>query len=550
MKLRPLRVGLALAMVGLAAPLAVASPASAGAPAQAGTTVKIDTGDNFFKPKTVTIEVGTTVKWTNTGRSVHSVTPNKGHKFGEDTLRPDADYSFTFNEPGTYPYYCTFHGAPGVGQHGTIKVTSPATPTTPTTSAYGTETTVPGPPTTAAKQTSGVIHVPADAPTIQAAVDRAAPGALVLVSPGVYKEAVTVTHPQIVIRGLDRNTTILDGGFTLDNGIKVIDADGVAVENMTARNFTANGFFWTGVKGYRGSYLTATRNGDYGIYAFDSTDGQFDNSYGSGSPDAGFYIGQCKQCNALMINDEAEWNGLGYSGTNAGGNLVITKSSFHNNRAGIAPNSETSEKYFPQKKATIVGNKVFDNNNSQNAAIELAVTARGNGILVTGGIGDIVERNLVTGHETSGIAIVPMPETITRPDAPAPIDFEARDNTVQKNVTRDNQYDLAFLTSIAKPDDPGGNCFSGNTFKTSLPDKIETLVPCGKPASKSYKGDLAKFSQLLLAEQPPSLDYTTVTLPDASTQKNMPKASSTKHRPATNEPSIKVDPNKVPVPKG
>jgi hypothetical protein len=106
------------------------------------------------------------------------------------------------------------------------------------------------------------------------------------------------------------------------------------------------------------------------------------------------------------------------------------------------------------------------------------------------------------------------------------------------------------LTSIAKPDDPGGNCFSGNTFKASLPDKIEQLVPCGKAASKSYKGDLAKFSELLLAQQPPSLDYRTVQLPDASKQKNMPKASSKKHRAATNEPSIKINPKTVPVPKG
>ena len=91
-------------------------------------------------------------------------------------------------------------------------------------------------------------------------------------SPGVYKEAVTVTTDRLVIRGLDRNKVILDGGFTLDNGIKVLSADGVAVENMTARNYTQNGFFWTGSTGYRGSYLTGTRVGDYAIYAFDSVE--------------------------------------------------------------------------------------------------------------------------------------------------------------------------------------------------------------------------------------------------------------------------------------
>src|SRR5262249_37172943 len=153
--------------------------------------------------------------------------------------------------------------------------------------------------------------VPEDYRTIQAAVDAAKPGSLVLVAPGVYREAVTVTSPNIVIRGLDRARTILDGGFVRDNGIKVL-ADGVAVENMTGRDYKENGFFWTGVTGYRGSYLTAIRNGDYGIYAFDATKGQYDHDYGAGSPDAGFYIGQCYPCDAVITDSIAEWNGIGY----------------------------------------------------------------------------------------------------------------------------------------------------------------------------------------------------------------------------------------------
>ena len=156
--------------------------------------------------------------------------------------------------------------------------------------------------------------MPADAQTIQAAVDRARQGDLVLVSPGVYKESVTIGTDGIVLRGVDRNRTILDGGFERDNGVFVVGADGVAVENMTARNFTENGFFWNGVLGYRGSYLTAYRNGDYGVYAYDSQYGIFEHSYGSGSPDSGFYIGQCNPCHAVITDVVAEYNQLGYSG--------------------------------------------------------------------------------------------------------------------------------------------------------------------------------------------------------------------------------------------
>ena len=129
------------------------------------------------------------------------------------------------------------------------------------------------------------LAVPTGYKTIQSAVDAAKPGDLILVSPGVYREAVNVTTDRLVIRGLDRNKTILEGDFTATNGIRVLGAKGVAIENMTARDYKSNGFFWTGVTGYRGSYLTAYRNGDYGIYAFDSTEGLIEESYASGSPD-------------------------------------------------------------------------------------------------------------------------------------------------------------------------------------------------------------------------------------------------------------------------
>ncbi len=105
-----------------------------------------------------------------------------------------------------------------------------------------------------------------------------------------------------MLRGVDRNRTILDGEFKRDNGVFVVGGDGVVVENLTARNFTENGFFWNGVLGYRGSYLTAYRNGDYGVYAYDSQYGQFDHSYASGSPDSGFYIGQCNPCHAVITD--------------------------------------------------------------------------------------------------------------------------------------------------------------------------------------------------------------------------------------------------------
>ena len=320
--------------------------------------VEVESKDNVFVPAAIRVNPGTTVRWKNKGRSADDILPadpkqDFGVPFGVDAdhFGPGDDYEFRFDLPGVYAYYCSLHGSRHKGMIGEIVVGD--------VDASG-GTTAPG----GAGRTGGTLRVPSDYPTIQQAVDDAKPGSLVLVAPGVYKEAVTVTTPDLVIRGLSRTRTVLDGGFRLDNGIKVL-ADGVAVENMTARNFERNGFFWTGVKGYRGSYLNAIRNGDYGIYAFDSTYGQFDNDYGAGSPDAGFYIGQCFPCHALITDSLAEWNGIGYSGTNAGGDLLATRSVWRHNRVGIVPNSGTGEEGYPQHGMTIAGNTVYANNNAE-----------------------------------------------------------------------------------------------------------------------------------------------------------------------------------------
>ena len=107
-------------------------------------------------------------------------------------------------------------------------------------------------PATTEAASDGVRRVPADYPTIQEAVDAADPGDLVLISPGIYNEAVNVATDELTIRGLDRNEVILDGEFELENGIRVLGASGVAVENMTAINYTVNGFYWIEADGYRG----------------------------------------------------------------------------------------------------------------------------------------------------------------------------------------------------------------------------------------------------------------------------------------------------------
>ena len=416
----------------------------------------------------------------------------------------------------------------------------------------------------------GTIEVPADHETIQDAVDAAAPGDLILVSPGVYNEAVNVATPELTIRGLDRNEVILDGEFQLDNGIRVLGAGGVAIENMTARNYTFNGFFWTGVDGYRGSYLTAYRNGDYGVYAFDSVNGLFEHSFAAGSPDAGFYIGQCYPCNAVIDDVHSEHNGLGYSGTNSGGNLLVVNSRFNNNRAGIATNSGSYELCYPQRESTIAGNLVYSNNQPDTPAIDDAIFVMGTGIVVSGGVRDTVSRNRVWDHDRFGIVLAPYPEEQALDDQPSrevwdspcsetrddPVSsappelllWEASENVVTDNVIEDSGIADIGVVSVTDASTLA-NCFAGNTYTTTAPTDLETLAPCDGEGEGDWAAGAPDLSALLAASEdfPPSVDFEDAPLPELEEFENMGDAATAPAAPATDMPPA-VDLDAIAVP--
>lgn len=446
--------------------LALALPAGAGQASEP--TEDVQTLDNVFGPRVVRVPVGAEVTWTNDGRSPHNVTADDG-SFASEDLESGGSFAFAFDTEGAFPYHCTLHGSPGVGMAGVVLVGDAALPGGRDDVGPGRETppSLPGP----------TIRVPLDAPTIQSAVDAAEPGGLVLVSPGVYGEAVAVTTPFVTIRGTERDTVILDGGFELDNGISVLEADGVVIENLTARNYLLNGLLWTGVYGYRASYVTAYNNGDYGVFAYDSAYGQFDHSYASGHPDSGFYIGQCSPCHAVVTDVLAERNALGFSGTNAGGRLFVVNSEWRNNMSGIVPNTLDSEELPPQRDMVIAGNWVHGNGNAGAPAKPLQYPSLGIGIIVNGGRDNLVTQNLVEDHPNFGIALLPSPDEnlwLTEGN-------QIRDNLVQGS----GDADLAMAAPAA-----GGDCFAGNEFATSLPAAIEWRSGCGSPLRGMAGGNL------------------------------------------------------------
>ena len=65
--------------------------------------------DNFsFSPATVTVAVGSTVRWTNHDDVPHTVVSDE-KIFRSKVMDTDQDFAYTFTKAGTYSYFCSLH---------------------------------------------------------------------------------------------------------------------------------------------------------------------------------------------------------------------------------------------------------------------------------------------------------------------------------------------------------------------------------------------------------------------------------------------------------
>ncbi len=330
--------------------------------------------------------------------------------------------------------------------------------------------------------------------TIQAAVNAAHQGDWILVAPGVYKENNDLTTPianqsnggfggvlvstsNLHIRGLSRNGVVIDGtkagasrcssneadqqfGASVNgkaagrNGIVVWKANNVSIDNLTVCNFLGGGeqsgneIWWNGgadtgtmgLKGYSGSYLTATSTyygGDttaatYGLFSSNANGdgGSWNHVYASNFNDAGMYIGACKRYCNITVNDAwMEYSALGYSGTNSGGAIVIQNSRFDQNKDGFDTNTQINgDPPAPQDGACpgneispiththscwVLQNNIFEDNNNPNVpqAGNASLGPTGTGMTLSGGRNNTVRNNIFRNNGAWGLLVIPFPDS-------------------------------------------------------------------------------------------------------------------------------------------
>lgn len=88
-----------------------------------GEAVEVEVIDSTYLLKVTTVPVGTTITFVYNGGLPHTVTSDT-NLFNSGTLGEGDTFTFTFDEAGTFPYFCRFHGsAGGNGMSGVVNVT-------------------------------------------------------------------------------------------------------------------------------------------------------------------------------------------------------------------------------------------------------------------------------------------------------------------------------------------------------------------------------------------------------------------------------------------
>lgn len=86
--------------------------ASTSSPGQSVEVKIVEPSTNFntwgYQPKSITVKVGTTVVWVNTGGATHTVTADN-KAFDSGSIAPDHRFTLKTKTAGTFNYHCAFH---------------------------------------------------------------------------------------------------------------------------------------------------------------------------------------------------------------------------------------------------------------------------------------------------------------------------------------------------------------------------------------------------------------------------------------------------------
>ncbi|NUS29384.1 MAG: DUF1565 domain-containing protein [Streptomyces sp.] len=310
--------------------------------------------------------------------------------------------------------------------------------------------------------------------SIQKAVDAAAPGDTVLLTPGTYRQSVKVTTPGLTLRGMGPET-VLEPAKTKaaescgenGNGICVVGTKDKNIEGVTIASLTVTGFAKAGVIGVGTDRLTvrnvtAAKNGVWGIAQERSVRSVLRHNTVRDSGDAGVFLANTIRAEEGAVDTEGtvvEGNVL--QGNRIGvtvrrlRNLTVAHNRVTGNCAGVFVVGDENK---PRAGAlTVRDNRIARNNKSCPKTARLDAI-QGSGIVLTGAEDTLVTKNRVTdniGDSSMSGGIVLLKSFVgTANDR----------NRITGNVLEGNSP-----ADLVNADTGEGNTFQGNTCRASRP---------------------------------------------------------------------------------
>jgi hypothetical protein len=257
-------------------------------------------------------------------------------------------------------------------------------------------------------------HVVHPGESIQKAVDAAAPGDTVLLTPGTYRQSVQISTSGLTLRGTGRGTVIEPGtekavGSCAEagNGICVTGTKDHPVQDVTVASLKVTGFTRSGLFARTADRLTvrnvtAVKNGVWGIAQERSLHGTFRHNTVRDNGDAGLFLantidteeGAADAQGTVVEHNRMVGNRIGVTVRRLR-NLSVAGNDITDNCAGVFVVGDENK---PKAGHLVVrGNRVAHNNKSCPKTPRLDAL-QGSGIVLTGTEKVLVADNLVTDH--------------------------------------------------------------------------------------------------------------------------------------------------------
>jgi parallel beta-helix repeat protein len=349
--------------------------------------------------------------------------------------------------------------------------------------------------------------------SIQAAVDAASPGDIVMVKPGTYHEAggpcpsdpskscavvINQDNISLVAQSPVAKPVILENAGGQDRGIEVA-RDGVAgatcfadpaqritgslIDGFTVNGFEDDGIFLLCVDAWKIVRCSTNGNLEYGIFPSHCGPGRITANSATGANDTGIYIGQSHD--VRVDHNLATDNVSGFEIENSS-RVELDHNEAIGNTGGIL---SFTLPFLDVKENTDnhVHHNLSRDNNRPNTCLDpndaVCAVPTGTGLLVLATDRNTVDHNTVIDNNSFGIAVANFCLANNLPAAVCAsldIDPDPDDNVIAHNTATGNGSDPApsinpvFAVDLAWDLSGTGNCWEKNKNDTEFPSPLPT----------------------------------------------------------------------------